>query len=417
MITVKNTHFEKDGHPFFYLADTSWSAFTNITMADWHHYLKTRKAQGYNTIQINILRQWDASTTPANQKVWEPFKLVSHDKMRTYDYSELNEAYLDHVDEMLAVMQAYDLQPALILLWCNYIPDTWVHGMMGDVTNVMPFEAVDNYVDTVTKRFKKYHPIYYISGDTDFPEVALPYYLKAEEIVRRNDPDALVSAHIAGEKTDIYPELLEKLDFFAFQSGHGKPGQDTSFTIPQTMRQNGYTKPMVNSEVCYEFMPQFSPTMAERFTERDVRRSSWQSVLGGANAGITYGAHGIWSWHNTGETFPPGYPYPADWHKALTLPGAMDVSFIKSVVEAYGLTDLVNISTSTSGVLLAQSKFQAKALAYVASNCDVDLSELSFEIRSVKAIDLNNKNVYYPTLDGKEVKNCDLTGDYLLVVE
>lgn len=417
MITVKHTHFEKDGQPFFYLADTSWSAFTNITMADWNHYLKTRKAKGYNTIQINVLRQWDASTTPADQKTWEPFKLVSHDKVRTYDYSELNKAYFDHVDEMLAVMQEYDMQPALILLLCNYIPDTWFHGMMEDVTNVMPLEAVDNYVDMVTKRFKKYQPIYYVSGNTDFPEAALPYYLKAEKIIRQDDPDALVSAHIAGEKTDIYPELLEKLDFFAFQSGHDKTGQDTSFTMPQIMRENGYTKPMVNTEVCYEFMPQFSPTMVERFTERDVRRSSWQSVLGGDNSGITYGAHGIWSWHNTGEIFPPSYPYPADWHNALALPGAMDVSFSKSVVEAYALTDLENIAISTSGVLLAQSKSQAKALAYVASNRDVDLLELSFEIKSVKAINLNDKNVYYPTLDGKKVKNCDLTGDYLLVVE
>ncbi len=95
----------------------------------------------------------------------------------------------------------------------------------------------------------------------------------------------------------------------------------------------------------------------------------------------------------------------------------MDVSFSKSVVEAYALTDLENIAISTSGVLLAQSKSQAKALAYVASNRDVDLLELSFEIKSVKAINLNDKNVYYPTLDGKKVKNCDLTGDYLLVVE
>ena len=153
MITVNQTHFEKEGKPFFYLADTCWSAFTNVSLADWRYYLKTRKNQGYNTIQINILRQWDASTTPLGQKVWEPFKLLDSEKERIYDYQHLDSAYLDHVEEMLAIMQEYELQPALVLLWCNYIPNTWVHEMVGSNNNLMPLKAVTNYVDTITKRW------------------------------------------------------------------------------------------------------------------------------------------------------------------------------------------------------------------------------------------------------------------------
>ena len=45
----------RDGKPFFYLADTCWSAFTNITDDEWDYYLYKRKVQGFNTIQINIL--------------------------------------------------------------------------------------------------------------------------------------------------------------------------------------------------------------------------------------------------------------------------------------------------------------------------------------------------------------------------
>ena len=29
--------------PFFYLGDTIWSAFTNVTMEEWEYYLKRRK--------------------------------------------------------------------------------------------------------------------------------------------------------------------------------------------------------------------------------------------------------------------------------------------------------------------------------------------------------------------------------------
>ena len=79
----------KDGKPFFYLADTCWSAFTNITDEEWEYYLYKRKVQGFNTIQINILPQWDASATDLDYK---PF--VNGDPFT------LNEEYFTHAKEM-----------------------------------------------------------------------------------------------------------------------------------------------------------------------------------------------------------------------------------------------------------------------------------------------------------------------------
>lgn len=63
MITTKGKYLYKDGKRFFYLADTCWGAFTSVTMPDWKYYLDTRKREGFNTIQINVLRQYD-STKP-----------------------------------------------------------------------------------------------------------------------------------------------------------------------------------------------------------------------------------------------------------------------------------------------------------------------------------------------------------------
>ena len=62
-ISKNKRHLEKEGSPFFYLADTCWSAFTNIDEPSWEYYLQYRRRQGYNTLQINILQQWDASET------------------------------------------------------------------------------------------------------------------------------------------------------------------------------------------------------------------------------------------------------------------------------------------------------------------------------------------------------------------
>ena len=60
-VTPEKTFFLRDGQPFFYLADTCWSAFTNITLEEWEEYLNYRRLQGFNALQINVLAQWDSS--------------------------------------------------------------------------------------------------------------------------------------------------------------------------------------------------------------------------------------------------------------------------------------------------------------------------------------------------------------------
>ena len=42
-VSEDKSTFCRDKKPFFYLADTIWSAFTNITEDEWIYYLKRRK--------------------------------------------------------------------------------------------------------------------------------------------------------------------------------------------------------------------------------------------------------------------------------------------------------------------------------------------------------------------------------------
>ena len=87
-LTIENNILMKNGKPFFYLADTCWSAFTNIKDNDWDYYLDYRKSQGFNTLQINILPQWDASATDL---CYEPFEVIDG----KYNYKKLNLSYFD----------------------------------------------------------------------------------------------------------------------------------------------------------------------------------------------------------------------------------------------------------------------------------------------------------------------------------
>ena len=88
----------------------------------------------------------------------------------------------------------------------------------------------------------------------------------------------------------------------------------------------------------------YSRNIYGRFGRFDVRKAAWQSVLSGARAGITYGAHGVWSWHHAdsafGETVGEGFLTPFTWHDALHFEGAWDYAFIKELFDQYNLYDI-----------------------------------------------------------------------------
>lgn len=158
------------------MADTVWSAFTNITLEEWAYYLDYRKSQGFNVLQINMLRQWDASGSDLN---YEPFAYAEDG---SYNFYTLNEEYFTRAETMIEMAVNRGFVPALVLLWCNYIPDTWAAKLREE--KKMPLGAVEPYVRYVADRFSKFYPIYIISGDTDFPsERANQYYRDRKSVV------------------------------------------------------------------------------------------------------------------------------------------------------------------------------------------------------------------------------------------
>lgn len=394
VLQVKNGRFLKDGKPFFYLADTCWSAFTNITASDWNYYLDFRKIQGFNAIQINILQQWDASS--CSQQLY-PFDVTfKDDGSYIFDYSKINESYFDHACSMLHEMQKRNMIPVLALLWSNYVPDTWAAKIAKN--NLFPAEFLENYVTYAVKRFKKYEPIYFVSGDTDFPTSnTIAYYRTVLDVLKKNDSQALRSFHIKGRLEEIPEEFSEASDFFSYQSGHNSAGQSTAYTIPFSKRRAGLTKPIVNTEPCYEQIS-YSRNQYGRYSQKDVRQAVFSSVLSGADAGVTYGAHGIWSWHHAGADFGlsigEGFDTPFDWHDALHFPGASDLQIVKKVIEKYFPMASTPLDLSTPKTTKIRAAFyKNNCLIYLPTNTALDLSSLNVNRNNSKifAFDLEKR--------------------------
>ncbi|MFP7471417.1 DUF4038 domain-containing protein [Niallia taxi] len=410
--------FIKNNKPFFYLADTVWSAFTNATLEEWEDYLSYRKKQGFNVLQINMLRQWDAS---GSNLILHPFKQMEDG---TYDYGSMDIEYFDRAEVMLEMAVKHGFTPALVLLWCNYVPDTWADMFQAD--NKMPLENVEPYVEYVVQRYAKFSPIYLVSGDSNFPtERSIAYYEKALETVKRISPESVTTLHIQGrlrEIPDVFTEGRD-LDFYMYQSGHNSQFQPTAYEIAEYLYESSEGRPVVNGEPCYEEIS-YSRNIYGRFTRFDVRKAAWQSVLAGGASGITYGAHGIWSWHKKGQSFGivegEGFDTPYDWRDALKFEGAWDYSFLKYLMELYclhGLKPLDIIKDKSKEIRAAGN--EDTIVIYMPVNTKLKL-ELDSSDYAFTTIDLVNRRFSQTEVVASEEANTiiplhDFTNDVLII--
>ncbi len=139
---------------------------------------KKRKDQGFNTLQINILPQWDRSIGNFDQL---PFKIEEG----VFDFNELDESYFARAREMCKVATEQGFVLSLIVLWSNYVTGTWASAIDQE-KNVYPTELLEKYFETVIKSFDVFSPIYVIGGDTDFPtERTIDTYQQALIISKR----------------------------------------------------------------------------------------------------------------------------------------------------------------------------------------------------------------------------------------
>ncbi|MDF2686459.1 MAG: hypothetical protein K0S55_1641 [Clostridia bacterium] len=415
-ISKSNDYFENDEKGFFYLADTLWTAFSNISLEEWDEYLEYRRMQGFNAFQANILTQWDGGKPDTGLY---PFKVDTEGR---FDFNSINDEYFNRAQIMLKIASSKGFIPVLVVLWGNYVKDTWMSN--NNPINIMPLEKVKPYVEYAVKKFSPYNPIYIISGDTNFgSEQAIQYYMTAMKTIKEINKDALTTMHLGGGLSDI-PEAFiksEYYDFYMYQSSHNQESQSLSYTLAQDFYRKPVKRPILNGEPCYEghaFGGKYG-----RYNEFHVRKAVWQSLLSGGKAGVTYGAHGLWGWYREGKEFSnEGYGgKPMPWRTALRFKGAWDVSFAKWIFETYSLFDLEPcdmILNDTKEIRMSVAKDTNKVVIYAPYNIDI---KVDMDLRGYEfiLINLNDKLFSKPIIKVENnvsvIKMHDFNSDVLIL--
>ena len=322
-IAEDKQHFIRDGQPFFWVGDTLWSAFTNPTLEEWAEYLKKRKSQGFNVIQINTLPQWDRILP--DQGIY-PYPM---DEKGAMDYTaELNMEYVDRSRKIcrMAVDEGFTL--ALVVVWGNLVPGTWMGNFL---PQSWPLSYVEQHVRNVVRFYDEFDPVYIVSGDTDLiSDAVIEYYQRTIDILKEEAPDSLRTMHLCGGFTGLTQELADGLDFLVYQSGHEPKTANRVEELTAEMKTKFPGKPVLNAEPCYELMGKmtgdFTKGPSEVWSMEEVLDACERSIRSGANAGITYGANGLWNWNRNEDPskaeISPFYGNVAFWRDALNAPGA-----------------------------------------------------------------------------------------------
>lgn len=414
-IAVTKDRFLYNGKPFFYLADTAWTALYNPDFEEWEEYLEYRSMQGFNALQMSILTLLEGGSPDTGLY---PFKF----NQGKFDFYSINEEYFKRAQIILNMALEKGFIPVLVVLWANYVRGTSMSD--NDPANVMPLDVVKPYTEYLVKMFSNYNPIYMISGDTNFSsEQSALYYMSALEVIKSLCPNALTTLHLSAGLSQLPEDIFNSnlYDFYLYQSGHNLENQECSYKLAKAFYEKPIKRPAINGEPCYEghyFGGEYG-----RYNEFNVRKAIWQSLLSGAKAGVTYGAHGIWCWYKDGKEFSNesygGKSMP--WRTALKFKGAWEATFAKWVFETYNLFDLEPkdaILNETQEIRMSVSSDSSKVVIYVPYNTDIkvniDLSGYDWIL-----INLSDKIYAKPTVIvgdfSSVIKMYDFNSDVLII--
>jgi hypothetical protein len=323
------THLEHaDGTPFLFLADTAWTGPALSTKEEWAYYLADRKKKGFTAIQFNCVSPW--RTAPADREGRTAYS-IKNGKLVP------NEDYFRQLDERLKAVNEAGLLAVPVLVWAH---------KKGDAGFDLPEEAIIALVSFEVERYKDAHCLFVLAGDARYNQAEAEKWKRIGRAVFTDHPGLLVTTHPTGMNFPWKGWEDEKwLSVLGYQSGHGDDANAArwihSGPPSEYGRRREFTRPLINLEPPYEGHNGYQSRKPH--SASDVRRAVYHSLLAAPVAGVTYGGHGVWSWHaRPGEepTDHKGTGVAKVWKEALALPGAEQMGHVRAFFDSLPWTEL-----------------------------------------------------------------------------
>ncbi len=305
-----------DGKSFFYLGDTAWELFHRTTRTEAQVYLDDRAAKGFTVIQAVVLAEVDGLHTPNTNG---DLPLVDDDP------TQPNEAYFQHVDQVMEYAAALGLHIGMLPTW----GDKWNQGW-GTGPEIFTPQNAYTYGQWLAKRYADAPVLWILGGDRPVETQHQRAVIEAMATgLREGDGGThLISFHPPGGRGSSDPfHDAAWLDFNMYQSGHSRNQENWRLIAGDYARTP--TKPCMDAEPGYEDHPASFDLNNGYLDDYDTRKSLYWGLFAGGH-GHTYGCHPLWQlWQ--ADRAPISW-VRRTWQDALHLPGSGQQQHAKHLI-------------------------------------------------------------------------------------
>ena len=332
--TQKDTHYYTyaDGTPFFWLGDTNWQGFTNLSTTICNYPGCTCGSQFKHIVDDRVEKGFTVYQTYFVPEGGNGEKSLWLDNGHKYPDTDV---FNDKVDEMFEYLHGEGLVIALGL------------GCHTSTLSRMKLEDFLRFTRYIVARYACYSVVW-ISGQeiTDNSASATPGYSAFECYMEASSLIEELDGYGHPNSAHMYPMVIEDEratrldkeawhDSWTLQNGHCVIQPVDFYKGYYEARITGVIKPFVEGEANYEDIN------CGGFTGYDLNRNSaWYAMLSGA-AGFTYGTTGIWASSFSTDTYTgwlgdtSSFSYDP-WYMGLDKPGSFEVSYMKDFFTAIG---------------------------------------------------------------------------------
>ena len=283
--------------------------------------MKDRSAKGFNVIKF-VTTQWTAAANDASGKV------AYTGKTRI----KIDPTFYQRMDERIDAVNEHGLVAAPVLLWAHPSQPQLNPGI------ALPAEQMIVLARYMVARYGAHQVIWMLNGDGEYRgERAEPWKKIGRAVFATSHPDRLATMH-PGQGRWMKDEFGTEpwFNFNSYQSGHRDDEKNLRWFI-EGPPSEGWKRqphlPNINLEPCYEAHNSRSANSKHVFNAHDIRRAAYWSLLIAPPAGVSYGAHGFWSWElKPGEPLNhTGTGIAPPWHEAIKLPGSAHMKHLKDL--------------------------------------------------------------------------------------
>ncbi|MFV0366397.1 MAG: glycoside hydrolase family 140 protein [Mangrovibacterium sp.] len=331
---VDETHFLKvsenkrfleteDGEPFWWMGETAWLLSGKLSKEEAALYLKARKDQGFNVIQISPVHYLgikDAYGHPA---------LIDGDLSKPL-LVDGEEDYWDNLDWMIDEAEENGQYMAIVPVWGNNVRD-------GHVSR----EQMAAYGKFIAERYAERDNIIWLNGGDTFGSDSTATWNILGEALHKYAPKHLATYHPRGrmQSNDWFNDQ-EWLDFNMIQSGHRSWEQDDT--------ERGYgqdnwryivedwdiLRPTIDGEPGYEGIPYGLHNPKDPYWEAsDVRRYAYWSLFSGA-FGYTYGHNATMQFYSKKDD-GSAFGCKVYWQEALHSIGSSQMQWVNKLMKSH----------------------------------------------------------------------------------